>query len=183
MKRLALCLVPVLILGVAVAVATAQRRPNPFPHPGDDSIVVPKSIGDVRVVTTLADAKQRWKGNPRCGFSPVFSKCQWGSKTSPRGFAIIAAQGGREDPVNFVEISAGFAGTRAITGGANEFIGWDTREGIGLFSKASDVERRLGGEESRHGFVVNGPASSMEFVTDGSAGEKLVTAIILNAKD
>lgn len=180
MNRLALCLVSVLMLAFAV---NADARPNPFPHPADDSIVVPKSIGDVRTVTSLADAKERWRGNPRCGFSPVFSKCQWGSKSSPKGFAIIASQGGRNDPVTFVEISAGFAGDRALTGGANEFIGWDTREGIGLFSKASEIERRLGAVESRHGLVVTGPVSSMEFVTDGSPSEKFVTAIVLTARD
>ena len=161
---------PVLLLALALPAAASA---GPLPDPETIQIKVPKSIGGVELGQTLKAADKAWGKTGDCQGDKSFGSCAYGDFSGKKGSASIEANDGE---VTSFGIFTNFDehGRPIFKGSLLEF---QTKEGIGLGSPASDVKKAYPKAEKLkgQGYLVNGKGKSYMVFT--VLGGKKVSSI------
>lgn len=133
-----------------------------LPKTKDTRIVVPKSIGGIKLGLKFSKAAKKW-GSGNCSGDPDdFGSCSYTSDDIAEGSAAFSSVKGK---VATVSINAGLnpKNQYVISGPLAKF---DTKEGIGLRDKVSKFKRAYPkAKKLGAGFTVKGKGKSYMYVT------------------
>ncbi len=133
-----------------------------MPKTKDTRIVIPKSIGGIKLGLKFSKAAKKW-GSGECSGDPAdFGSCSYTSKDITEGTAAFSSVQGK---VATVAINAGLnpKNKYVINGPLSKF---ETKEGIGLRDKVSKFKRAYPkAKKLGAGYSVNGKGKSYMYVT------------------
>jgi hypothetical protein len=180
MKRSLLALVLVLVLLVPASLALAG-----LPKPTDPEVVVPTTLGGIKLAMAEAKAKAAW-GTSRAKCESVGganTRCYYGVGQTPSGYGYFEL---RDHKVSAAVVYSGSdAGGEPVPTAAKSIMEMKTKGGIGIGSKLSAVKAaypkgELAGStsEERFSWGVKGKGKSAFYFTFEGDSKRVITMAV-----
>lgn len=169
MKRTLLCLILLLVFAPASLASGAS-----LPKPDTNLIVVPTSIGGIKVNTPEGRAKAAWGDRGKCTDYGYSGRCEYGSSQTSSGYATI---GFFKHKVSSVNVVAGSnAKGEQLTTAALALSSLRTSGGAGLGTKFSKLKSSYPQGERR-----GSPSNGVFYWIVKGDGKKAMTFTLLGS--